>query len=346
MTSVVTAIEEATASWVTAALAERFPDIDVQSIRARAIGTGQMSDTYLLELDVTSGPSSVVLKLAPQDETTRTRAASGYSAELDFYREVSGRLSIRTPTAYLAIESEQGSRFNLLLEHIAPAIQPDQIAGTGLDVINSAASALAGLHAPTWCDENLWKRPWAVRFDSSTARYLGTIYGQAMASFEHRFAERLDAADLATIREAGEWLEPFLINSGRSFAATHGDYRLDNLLVTPGRGVVAVDWQTVGVGLPARDLAYLISTSFEAAERRAHEREVIEIYQQALHRSGVEGYSLEECEEDYRFGLLQAPLVIVLGAAFSTATERGDAMFTVMGRRAAAAIRDHRRLED
>ena len=38
----------------------------------------------------------------------------------------------------------------------------------------------------------------------------------------------------------------------------HGDYRLDNTLFDPDRTrITVVDWQTVGIGLPGRDLAYL-----------------------------------------------------------------------------------------
>ena len=50
------------------------------------------------------------------------------------------------------------------------------------------------------------------------------------------------------------------------FAVIHGDYRLDNLMFPPdGDGVVALDWQTVGVGPPARDIAYFLGTSLERA---------------------------------------------------------------------------------
>ena len=46
------------------------------------------------------------------------------------------------------------------------------------------------------------------------------------------------------------------------FALMHGDYRLDNLLFDPDRThVTVVDWQTLGAGLPARDLAYFTGTS-------------------------------------------------------------------------------------
>ena len=60
------------------------------------------------------------------------------------------------------------------------------------------------------------------------------------------------------------------------FAVLHGDYRLDNLLFDPdGADVVAVDWQTLAVGPPARDLAYFLGTSLTVDDRRAAERELV-----------------------------------------------------------------------
>jgi hypothetical protein len=55
----------------------------------------------------------------------------------------------------------------------------------------------------------------------------------------------------------------------------------------------------------------------------------------------VADYPLATCIDDYRFGLLQGPLILVIGAAFSTATERGDEMFAVMARRCLAGLADH-----
>ena len=49
----------------------------------------------------------------------------------------------------------------------------------------------------------------------------------------------------------------------------HGDYRLDNLMFPPhGTGVVAVDWQTLAVAPPARDLAYFLATSGSRSRER------------------------------------------------------------------------------
>ncbi|MDQ4054083.1 MAG: choline kinase family protein [Actinomycetota bacterium] len=49
-----------------------------------------------------------------------------------------------------------------------------------------------------------------------------------------------------------------------------------NLLFPPdgADGVVAVDWQTLSLALPARDLAYLLGTG-PAPDGRAHERDLL-----------------------------------------------------------------------
>jgi hypothetical protein len=65
---------------------------------------------------------------------------------------------------------------------------------------------------------------------------------------------------------------------------------------------------------------------------------VVAAYHRALVGHGVTGFDLGTCWDDYRVGLLQCPLILVLGAAYGTPTERGDEMFTVMTRRSLRAI--------
>jgi aminoglycoside phosphotransferase (APT) family kinase protein len=129
------------------------------------------------------------------------------------------------------------------------------------------------------------------------------------------------------------------------FALLHGDYRLDNLMFAPDGSVTVVDWQTISVGLPARDLSYFISTSLDPDVRRNRERRLVTDYHEALLGQGVTDYAADDCWYDYRIGMLHAPLLATLGAAFSTTTERGDDMTLVMLARACAAIRDLDTLE-
>jgi aminoglycoside phosphotransferase (APT) family kinase protein len=152
----------------------------------------------------------------------------------------------------------------------------------------------------------------------------------------------LSAEDVATVRAIPEVIGRWALARAERFGLVHGDYRLDNLLFPPSGapGVAAVDWQTLSLALPARDLAYFIGTSLDPEERRASERALVEAYHAALVRHGVSAYSLEECWDDYRFAMLQGPLVSVFGQAYGTRTERGDRMFAAMTARSCAAIRD------
>jgi len=336
--------EQASPEWVTAALRTADLDATVTSVTVRPVGTGQMSGTYMLELGGTSAPARIVLKVASSERSTRTRASTAYRAEVGFYRDLAAAVAMRVPASYLAIIDDDGTRFNLLLEDVSPAEQGDQIAGAEVDVVTVAARNLAGLHASTWCDDTLWQRPWLVRTDAARARVLRSIYDASATTFAQRFADRLDPVHLQTILGIGEHIEPFLLDRQTPFAAVHGDYRLDNLLIAPTGEVIAVDWQTVTVGLPGRDLAYLISTSLSVDDRRLAEREIVAAYHRALIDGGVSLYDLDACFDDYVFGLLQSPMIIVIGAAYSDPTERGDRMFSVMAERALTAIADHRRL--
>jgi thiamine kinase-like enzyme len=121
----------------------------------------------------------------------------------------------------------------------------------------------------------------------------------------------------------------------------HGDYRLDNLLFTPDRSAITVvDWQTLGAGLPARDLAYFTATSLLPHQRAELDEALVTAYHDELLSYGVTDYDRETCWRDYRLGMLQAPLITTLGCAFASTTERGDEMMRIMLERGCQAIRD------
>ncbi len=109
-----------------------------------------------------------------------------------------------------------------------------------------------------------------------------------------------------------------------------------------GAGVVAIDWQTLTIAPPARDLAYFLATSVDVAHRRAAERDLVAGYHAELVARGVDGYTLDRCFDDYRLGQLQAPMITTIGCMYATAerSEQADRMFLAMARRSCAAIRD------
>jgi hypothetical protein len=161
-----------------------------------------------------------------------------------------------------------------------------------------------------------------------------------------KLGDRMSAADRETFTAAMNLVTPWLLAEQDRFALLHGDYRLDNMLFYPdATRVTVVDWQTLGVGLPARDLAYFTATSLKPELRSIIETDLVDAYHQALSGYGVTGYDRETCWRDYRLGMPQALLISALGFAFATATDRGDDMVLTMLARGCQAIRDLRTLE-
>jgi aminoglycoside/choline kinase family phosphotransferase len=152
--------------------------------------------------------------------------------------------------------------------------------------------------------------------------------------------------DRDTLTETAALVGRWLLLEPDRFSLLHGDYRLDNLLFDPDRTrVTVVDWQTLTVGLPARDLAYFTGTSLVPELRAVAEKELVGDYHRELRSHGVTGYDRDECWRDYRLGMPQVPLITTFGFAFSAATERGDDMVLTMLERGCRAIRELGTLE-
>jgi hypothetical protein len=335
-------VEELTPAWLSDVLGGR-----VDAVRAEPVGTGQIGTCHRLHLDGEGVPGTVLAKLPAVDPAARELLAGVYRTEAIFYAEVAPTVAIRVPACHHATMPTDSGDFVLLLEDLAPAVQGDQLVGCTADQARDAAVNLAGLHGPRWCDPSLLDLDGVTLTDAEGARVLGELYGPATDIFLDGLGGLLAAEDHDTLRACVAVTEGWALARSERFGLVHGDYRLDNLLFPPGGGPgsVAVDWQTLSLGLPARDLAYLLGTGLPVADRRAHERDLVAAYHSALAGHGVAAYSAEQAWDDYRFAMLQGPLVSVFGCAYGTRTDRGDRMFAAMVTRSCAAIRDLGSLE-
>lgn len=333
--------EDVTPAWLGGVLGA-----DVRSVEIAPIGTGQTGATYRLTVQYgteTDLPGSFAIKLPSQDDTVRDRVAIGYRSEHAFYRDVADLVQVPIPRNFHCEIGSEGAEFVLLLADMAPAEQGDQIAGCSADEAQLAVRALAGLHAPSWCDPKLTDFPGIAmpKPDAAMASGMGDVAKMATDITLEKLGDRMTADDRATLAASMAVVTPWLLTEPDRFALLHGDYRLDNMLFDPDRTrITVVDWQTLGSGLPARDLAYFTATSLDPVTRAAAERDLVADYHAGLVALGVTGYDEQTCWRDYRLGMLQAPLIIVFGVAFANATERGDEMMLVMAERSCRAIRE------
>jgi hypothetical protein len=338
---------DVTAEWLSAVLSSQGTSVEVTGVHVAAIGTGQTGATYRASARYASNPDRLpdtfVIKLPAQDDTVRDRVTIGYRSECAFYSAVADRVRVPTPQCFFCEISDDALDYALLLADQAPAAQGDQIAGCGEEEARLAVTALAGLHGPSWCDP-VWLDFPGIAFarpDEASAKGLGDVARMSADITLDKLGDRMSTVDRETFTTAMGLVTPWLLAEQDRFALLHGDYRLDNMLFYPeATGVTVVDWQTLGVGLPARDLAYFTATSLKPELRSAIEEDLVDEYHRALLSYGVTGYDRETCWRDYRLGMPQALLISALGFAFATATDRGDDMVLTMLSRGCQAIRD------
>jgi Phosphotransferase enzyme family len=341
---------DVTPEWLSAVLGGDTP-VELSAVDVVAIGTGQTGATYRVSVTY-AGPSGLpdtfVIKLPAQDDTVRDRVTIGYRSECAFYAGVVDHVKVPTPQCFYCEISDDALDYTLLLADQAPAAQGDQIAGCGEREARLAVTALAGLHGPSWCDP-VWLDFPGIAFarpDEASAGGLGEVARMSAEITLDKLGDRMSGPDRETFTAAMDLVSPWLLAERDRFALLHGDYRLDNLLFFPdGAGVTVVDWQTLGVGLPARDLAYFTATSLKPELRASIEHELVDEYHRALTGYGVTGYDRETCWREYRLGAIHALLISALGFAFAAATDRGDDMVLTMLARGCQAIRDLGTLE-
>jgi len=332
-----------TAAWLNAVLVSAGHDVAVTSIHREAVGTGQMAhnERYRFTFDGDAGdaPASVVIKFPSPNEASRAAgAAGGYRNEVRFYTDLAGDLPVVVPNCLHGAVSDDSSAFTLVLEDLAPARQGDQIEGASDAQIILAVQNLAGLHAPRWADPTLSDIDWLQSSGGEAVGYFEFV----TPMFIERYSARLSRPAKMVFEEFGTSVGNWIEREPTTPTLVHGDYRLDNLMfasTSGGAPVSTVDWQTVGIGSGARDLAYLLGNSAEPDDRRRHEPQALEHYRSAMAALGVE-LSADEVMSQYRHGTFQGPFITMLGSIAVGQTDRGDDMFMAMAERAAAQIID------
>ena len=311
----------------------------VKGFAWQPIGTGQVADSVRFTIDYAggeeAGPPTLAAKFAAADPTSRGTAAMFglYTKEASFYREAAALLDVRTPHAYFAAASPDGSTCCLLLEDMGPARQGDQVAGCTLDDARAAIRQAAAAHGPSWHRRDLLEAEWLAP-RAAFADALIPLYAHAQAVFRERYASAL-VPELMAVCDGFASLAPkwFRRDFGRQ-AIIHGDFRLDNMLfeIRGGAEPIAIlDWQTVGAGNPLNDVGYFLGCGIGEALRSAHEAQLLALYRAEMAKYGV-NFQESEFRRDYRLGALHGGATAVFSAAHVERTERGDENFLSMAR--------------
>lgn len=349
--------EKLDAGWFTEALRSTGTIDDgteVADFRAEQIGQGVGILALLWRIHLTygsggAGPVTAVLKLPHTMPESRHVADSFrfYEREVRFYEEAAGRTPLRTAARYASAFDEGGSGdFVLLMEDLAGRTVHDQVAGCPAGDAERDLRGLAAHHATWWESPELPSMSWAVRVcDPPNPQALVPALRQSWPIIESRFADCLRGPMFEAARRMPEAVVPLMERlSEPPVTLLHGDHRLDNLFFSAD-DVATLDWQITGTGRGVYDVAYFLSQSVVAEERKRVEHDLVRAYHDALVEHGVQGYSFEDCWEDYRLATLFVSVYPLNAGAVDLVNDRAVELFTAMLERSVAAILDLDALE-
>ncbi len=316
--------------------------------RWEPIGTGQVGDSVRFTLDFPEEPGVTLAgKFAAADPTSRTTAAmlGLYAKEVRFYRDLAPQLPIRTPRIHAAEMAEDGGSFVLLFEDLGPARGGNQLAGCTIEDAREVVKQAAALHAPSWHNPAILDLAW-LQPDPAAAAQVKALYPRAQAVFRERYRDTLEPHFMALCEALAEHTAA-TDRTGEKTSLVHGDFRLDNVLfdIRGGTEAVAVlDWQTLTIGNGLTDIGYFLGCGIGNDLRRAHERELLELYCAEMTARGVP-LTVDAIWRDYVIGALHGVSTAVFSSAFVVQTERGDANFLSMARGACALCHEHGSLD-
>lgn len=250
-------------------------------------------------------PETVFVKMSAGTLATRMMGELGNLADTEtrFYRELAPQLS-GVPRAYGAQFDSWTGRFLLVLEDLAdpaapPCEFPDTLHPIGPDRAALVVELLAELHATFW-----------GRLPRTPAGPLGWVYSASGDSASLLTAPLLRTSSQRLERRTELPLDRgrFINEHYRALAALidrgphtvmHGDAHPGNLYFRDGRAGL-LDWQALRRGHPSRELAYTLVTSMTAADRQTTQRELLDVYREALAAGGGPELDRDELWERYR----------------------------------------------
>jgi hypothetical protein len=293
-----------TPEWMTAALQSRLPGVKVSDavIVTADDGTNRRV-RFGLEYAEGSGPPTVFLKAhAADNRVTHLRNGNLWNEARLFASGVD--LPVDHPIVYKSVVDLLGLDFLLVMEDIklrggdprdsTRPMTPDQVA--------NGLRALARLHSRYWGvspqthPKLAWLQTWEPTegWKSGLKRFvpLGIERGQDLLPPEVRGF----TSDLVV----DTWARYVGTLAKGPVTMTHGDLHIGNTYVLPDDTVGFLDWQVVRRGNWSQDLGHFLVGALTKEDRRAHDRELVEIYRTSLELPDDQRPTAEQAWLTYR----------------------------------------------
>jgi len=224
-----------------------------------------------------------------------------YRNEVNFYDLIRKELDIEAPACYASVMNSEDGQFCILMEDLSlRAVRfPSAVEGVSVDEMRSLIKNLANLHA------HFWQSP---RLDTDLKWLPKTYEGGMFPVFDsiglhiirdqvakNEFKQKILAPLDRSIDQLWNalWKSQQLIYQ-QPHTLLHGDTHIGNTYVLPSGQGGLIDWQLIVRGPWCHDLTYLMITGLAIDSRRAHEKELLNLYRNTLIEKGVKNVPDEE----------------------------------------------------
>ena len=303
MATIPASIDDVTPAWLREVLGRPITDATSTQI---GVGIGVSSAVYRVRLtseDGDDGPASVVVKLPALDEAAvfTSTVLRMYIREVGFFEKLADRSPIRVPAYHYGEVDEETSKFVVVMEDLGRMRIVDQVQGMAIEDAERAVDELAAWHATWWNQaDDLAEQGMVVSLgDPIYPAILPMVFGEGWEKVTGSMDVQASILDVGPrFGDAIAGLLQDLNQAPRTL--THGDYRADNILVADDGAIALLDFQLIGSGSGAYDLAYFVTQSLDPEVASAHEQALFARWTAGLRERGIPENDLGGMWDQYR----------------------------------------------
>jgi len=286
--------------------------------------------------------------------TVLTRLATGLSAAAEgrFYREIRADLNIGTPRCYHSGWDRNSGRSIHLFEDVI-ATNAARFCKWNTTISGAQAEqiidTLATMHSQFYeslrfSSDLKWVVPYVDFFRAGERVGLRECHEQAMMN-----VEAIIPADISR-RRSEIWpltMKALELHQKGPYTLLHSDVHLGNWYISGDGRLGLCDWQCLGKGHWARDLAYALSTTIPIEDRRAWEHNLLRRYLELMREKCGLSSSFDEAWHLYRQQIVLALMMWTptLVHTRTTPDMQPEEMSLEMIKRITTAMSDHQSLD-
>lgn len=294
--SIPPSFDRITREWLTSALCRDHPGAEVVEFDLKGGSSGStvrelIHIRYNQAGELAGLPEWVFCKAAASFKTRMLAGlAKATHKEVYFFNSLRNELPIEAPIAYFGGVEVPSQRSILLLKAMSDCTFTNPTHYINRKESEDMVGILATLHGTFWNSPRLATMPWL----DSSLEYLQLC--DDLLSFLDRCAVGMERARAAI--PAQLWARRNQVNAATRRAAElnqegaitflHHDVHIGNWYKTPAGRMGLGDWQCLAKGNWASDFSYAITSALTIEDRRAWEKELLELYLEELRRHSVQ----------------------------------------------------------